>query len=110
MTATQQRNEIALKDADYISNMVKLVSGLDIFNNTRKRDHIEARSLLYVILREDYGATYLWINDYMKSKGKSCDHSTIIHSVNQYDVYRMYSKYLEEWREMILNQVVRERY
>ena len=82
MTAVQERNKIALKDADYISNMVKLVTGLDIFDNTRKRDHIEARSLLYVILREDYGASYLWIRDYMESKGKSCDHSTVIHSVN----------------------------
>lgn len=110
MTAVQERNKIALKDADYISNMVKLVSGLDIFSNTRKRDHIEARALLYVILREDYGASYLWIRDYMESKNKSCDHSTVIHSVKQYGMYRLYSKYLDDWREMILNQVVRERY
>jgi hypothetical protein len=110
MTATEQRNEIALKDADYVSGLVKLVTGLDIFDNTRKRDHIEARSLLYVILREDYGATYLWIRDYMESKGKSCDHSTVIHSVNQYEIYKMYSKYLEDWRQMILNKIVQERY
>jgi len=110
MTATQQRNKIALKDADYIANMVKLVTGLDIFNNTRKRDHIEARSLFYVILREDYGATYLWIKDYMESKGKSCDHSTVIHSVNQYEIYKLYSKYLEYWRQMILSRIVQERY
>jgi chromosomal replication initiation ATPase DnaA len=110
MTATQQRNKIALKDADYIANMVRLVTGLDIFNNTRKRDHIEARSLFYVILREDYGATYLWIKDYMESKGKSCDHSTVIHSVNQYEIYKLYSKYLEDWRQMILSRIVQERY
>jgi chromosomal replication initiation ATPase DnaA len=110
MTATQQRNKIALKDADYIANMVKLVTGLDIFNNTRKRDHIEARSLFYVILREDYGATYLWIKDYMEGKGKSCDHSTVIHSVNQYEIYKLYSKYLEDWRQMILSRIVQERY
>lgn len=110
MTAVQERNKIALNDADYISDLVKLVSGLDIFNNTRKRNYIEARALFYIILREDYGASYLWIRDYMESKGKSCDHSTVIHSVNQYEIYKLYSKYLEDWREMILKQIVRERY
>ena len=110
MTAVQERNKIALNDADYISDLVKLVSGLDIFNNTRKRNYIEARALFYIILREDYGESYLWIRDYMESKGKSCDHSTVIHSVNQYEIYKLYSKYLEDWREMILKQIVRERY
>lgn len=110
MTAAQERNKIALNDADYISDLLKLVTGLDIFENTRKRDYVEARALFYAIMREDYGATYISIRDYMESKGKSCDHATVLHSVREYKIYKLYNTQLEDWREMILNQVVRERY
>lgn len=110
MTAAQQRNKIALSDADYISELVNLVSGLDIFKNTRRTQYIEARSLFYKIMKEDYGATYEAIRDYMKSKGKSCDHSTVIHSVKEYDIYKFYTPQLNEWRDMILGKVLSERY
>lgn len=109
MTESQVKNEIALRDADYVSDLVKSVTGLNIFKNTRKIDYVEARSLFYIIMKHDYQATYVAIRDYMKSKGKSCDHSTVLHSVREYDIYKHYTPQLEEWREMILNKIVKER-
>jgi len=85
-----------LKDIKKIGNSVKEMSGIDIFDNTRSRAHVELRALVCYILREKMGMRWTNISLYFKSEGKTMHHATAIHSVKMYPIYRKYNNDLQE--------------
>ena len=85
-----------LKDIKKIGDSVKEMSGIDIFDNTRSRSHVELRALVCYILREKMGMRWTNISLYFKSEGKTMHHATAIHSVKMYPIYRKYNNDLQE--------------
>ena len=85
-----------LKDIKKIGDSVKEMSGIDIFDNTRSRTHVELRALVCYILREKMGMRWTNISLYFKSEGKTMHHATAIHSVKMYPIYRKYNNDLQE--------------
>ena len=85
-----------LKDIKKIGDSVKEMSGIDIFDNTRSRMHVELRALVCYILREKMGMRWTNISLYFKSEGKTMHHATAIHSVKMYPIYRKYNNDLQE--------------
>lgn len=85
-----------LKDIKKIGDSVKEMSGIDIFDNTRSRAHVELRALVCYILREKMGMRWTNISLYFKSEGKTMHHATAIHSVKMYPIYRKYNNDLQE--------------
>jgi len=85
-----------------IANEIKDKLGVNIYENSRKRPIIDARSLFCYILRKDFNLTLHSIADIYKSKGKNYDHATVIHSVNNYDLACRDDKRLEEIRAKVL--------
>ena len=85
-----------LKDIKKIGDSVKEMSGIDIFDNTRSRAHVELRALVCYILREKMGMRWTNIALYFKSEGKTMHHATAIHSVKMYPIYRKYNNDLQE--------------
>ncbi len=83
----------AKRIADYLNE----ISGVDVFENTRTRYTIEARSLLNFVLRNHFDMTFHQIKEFYISNGKSYDHATAMHSVKTFEVHRNYSKFLNEW-------------
>ena len=57
-----------MKEANKISKHIIDISGIDVFNNTRKREHIEMRSLLTFMLRHHCNMTFHEIKDFYESK------------------------------------------
>lgn len=90
-------------EIDYIVALLKNMSGIDVFENSRKRYIVEARALLVYILREVHGLTYFQIRDYFRSKGKAFDHSTALHAYNNYPMYCKYNPRLNVWFETLLD-------
>jgi hypothetical protein len=90
-------NKEAKKIADYLSK----ISGIDVFENKRKRYNIEARCLLTFILRNHFDMTFHQIKEFYEANGKSYDHATAIHSLKTFEVHRKYSKFLNNWLEEI---------
>tara|TARA_R110002020_G_scaffold159248_9_gene342943 strand:- start:366 stop:791 length:426 start_codon:yes stop_codon:yes gene_type:complete len=86
-------NKEAKKIADYLSE----ISGIDVFENKRRRYNIEARCLLTFILRNHFDMTFHQIKEFYQANGKSYNHATAIHSLKSFEVHRRYSKFLDEW-------------
>jgi len=85
-----------LETPDEVSNLLKSLSGVDVFEQTRKRHVIEHRSLLCYILRTKLEMRWESIKKFMESKGKPYDHATAIHAVKMYSIYKKDNKKLLE--------------
>lgn len=85
-----------------LADSVIRLTGCDVFSNSRKREVVEARALLNHIYRNVCGMTWHSIARIYKSKGKSYDHSTALHSVKSYDIYEKYNKTLYEIRILVM--------
>ena len=79
-----------------IADKIKELSGINIFENTRKRPVVEMRSLLCYLLREKLGMRWTNIALFFRSQGKPINHATVIHSKRLYKLYKKTNKQLEE--------------
>jgi len=83
-----------------VTNKLKELSGIDVFESSRESSIIEIRSLVCHILRNKRLMRWTGIADFFKDNGKSMNHATVINSVKQYDVYKLGNKKLTEWEQM----------
>lgn len=88
---------------DYVAFRINKLADLDIFKNTRKRKYVEARSLFCFICYKFYNKNYSQIALYLKNKGKSSDHATVLHALKGYEIYSKYNTKLNIWLDEILN-------
>lgn len=85
-----------------IANEIKDVLKVNVFENSRKRSIVDARSLFCYILRKDFNLTLHSIANIYKSNRKNYDHATVIHSVNNYEIACRDDYRLEEIRNKVL--------
>ena len=83
-----------IEDIKKIGDSVKEVSGLNIFDNTRRRDYVEMRALVCYVLRKKLRIGLTNIALYFQSEGKTMHHATIIHLVKMYPMYKRYNSRL----------------
>lgn len=110
MTKTEEKNTVASKDIDLISDLVVSITELNIYKDTRKRPYVEARALFFYILREDYGTTFRFIQEYMESKGKWLHHASLLHAVSNFKYYAKYNQRLQNSRNYILEKMTEIKY
>ena len=70
-----------------ISQRIIEMTGVDIFDNTRKREYVQLRALACYMFREKMNMRWRNISEFFISMGKSLDHATAIHLVNMYPIY-----------------------
>jgi ABC-type lipoprotein release transport system permease subunit len=99
MGRTIKRN---FKYAEELANLIINTSGIDIFENSRKREVIEHRSLLIYILREVERMSLFSIRDFFKQNGKQYDHSTVHHSYKNFEMYSTYNPKLLEYYNLLV--------
>jgi len=85
-----------------VINEIQELSGLHLFTNTRQREHVEIRSLLYVILKNHYKFTYREILALCSEYDYHITHASVIHSLNSFDVYKTYNKNLDDWYHAVV--------
>ena len=97
-----------------VKNLIKHVeeiTGLDPFKNSRKREYIEARCLLYKYLRDEMSLTYATIVDVMNHYGANIKtHARVIHALNNYDVYFRFSPSMQRWVQDLEKTNLGEKY
>ncbi len=91
-----------MKEANKIAKEIIDISGIDVFENTRKREYIEMRSLLTFILRHHCNMKFKDIRDFYESNGKSYDHATAIHSLRAFEMHRRYNNKLDKYFDLVL--------
>lgn len=88
------QNEIAQK--------VIQLSGINIFEKTRKREVVEMRGLFFYILREKVNMGWTEIARYFEDSGTPINHATVMHSLKNYEIYKSTNKKIQEIEEMIV--------
>lgn len=85
---------IDMRIDDMVNNVIE-ETGIDIFENTRKRKYVEIRSIVIHIMYNFLGIKLFGIRDYFASRGMKIHHATILHSLNNFHQYLRYNKELE---------------
>ena len=94
-----------MKEANKIAKNIIDISGIDVFNNSRKREYIEIRSLLTFMLRHHCNMTFHEIKDFYQSKGKNYDHATALHSLKSFETHRRYNTKLDKYFDIVLLRI-----
>jgi hypothetical protein len=76
--------------------LIKQITGVDIFQETRKQEVVEYRAVANLFLNKIMGYSLMDIVRWYQSNGKNSHHATIIFSINNYDIYKKYNKDLEK--------------
>ncbi len=91
-----------MTEALKIAKRVSRLSNVNVFENNRSSKVVEVRSLLNKILYDFKNMTLAQIRDFYRNTGKSMDHATVLHSLNNFDMYRRYNPKLNEYfNEMV---------
>jgi multidrug efflux pump subunit AcrB len=104
-------SHIYKKATNNLVKHIKEITGLDPFKNTRKREYIEVRCLMYHHLRHKMSLTYETIMNVMNLYGADIKtHARIIHALNNYDVYMRFSPNMRQWVENLEKTNLGEKY
>ena len=76
---------------DNIKDKINETLGIDIFKNTRKREHVDGRALFYFILREHFKYTYAQIGRLCGRYGVKKDHATVLHALKDFEIRLKYN-------------------
>ena len=79
-----------------ISNKLNKLAGLDVFEETRKREVVGVRTLLCFLLRNKLKMRWTNIALFFNNQGKQMTHATAIHSCKIYPNYKKNNKKLIE--------------
>lgn len=91
-----------LNSKEQIANEIIMLSKINIFDNTRKREYVEARALLCYILRKYKKMKYKAIVDFFYENNKSINHASIIHYIKSFESYIKFNDKLNQ----MLNTIV----
>ena len=94
-----------MKEANKIAKHIIDISGINVFENSRKRKYIEMRSLLTFMLRHHCDMKFKDIRDFYESNGKSYDHATAIYSLRAFEMHRRYNEKLDKYFNIVLLRV-----
>ena len=89
--------------AQRTARTIKQLTGVDVFENTRRQQVIEIRSLLVYILRSVENMTYETIKEFFNNNGKAYDHTTALHAYKNYNMYARDNKDLDDIFTKLVN-------
>ena len=93
-----------MTEALKIAKRINKLSDVNVFENSRASKVVEVRSLLNKILYDFKNMTLAQIRDFYINKGKTMNHATVIHSLRNFNMYRMYNPKLNEYFDQMLKQ------
>jgi len=94
-----------MNKADKIAKEINKIANVDVFQNTRKREVVEARSLLSFILYKYEKMTLQEIGNLFKEKGRSGNHTTVLHSIKSFEINNKYNNRIQRWLLKITRQL-----
>ncbi len=83
-------------------NEIESLSGYRVFENTRRREVVEIRSLLYTVLKKFYRFTLREIQELAQEYNYKITHASVIHSIKSFEVYSKYSPHILDWYHAVV--------
>jgi len=77
-----------------LADKIEEITGLNVFENTRRRNVVEVRSLLCHLLRLKLGMRWTSIAEFFQDNGKHITHATVINAVNTYPTNKKFNSNL----------------
>jgi chromosomal replication initiation ATPase DnaA len=77
---------------------------LNLYENSRRLELVDARSIYCYILHKELNYTLYKIRDSLREKGKNYDHASVLHSVRIFDEVRKRRKDINLLRDKILSR------
>lgn len=74
-----------MKIEEEIANEINYSLKVNIYDNSRRLELVDARSLYCNILRKDLNYTLYQVRDSLREKGKNFDHCSVLHMEKIYD-------------------------
>jgi hypothetical protein len=99
-----------LNTKEQIANEIIKLSKLNVFDNTRKREYVEARALLCYILRAHKQMTYRSIVEFFVENNKPINHATIIHYINNFESYIKFNHKLNQMLNAVIMKMDKRNY
>jgi hypothetical protein len=72
------------KKYNEVAKRIEKLTGLDVFQNVRNQEIVDARAMMCYILNKYYSETLHGIARYFKENGKRFDHSTVYYNIQLY--------------------------
>lgn len=88
-----------------IAKELNRISELDVFRITRRRENVEARSLLNYILYNYKKMPLNKITKFYNNNGWDINHATIIHSIRSFELHKKHNSDLVLWLEHIVDNI-----
>ena len=85
-----------------IAEKVIELSGINIFERSRKREIVEMRSSFFYILKNKLDMGLTEMSRYFEDSASSINHATIIWALKNYELYKSTNKKIQEIEEMII--------
>lgn len=89
----------------YIGRIINTIHNTNIYENTRKLEIVKYRSLFCYILHKDLNYTLFTIRDYLNSRGKKINHSSIIHNIRLFEEFKKSNPDMLDTRDKILTKI-----
>jgi len=93
-----------MTEALKIAKRINKLSDVNVFENSRSSKVVEVRSLLNKILYDFKNMTLAQIRDFYINKGKPMNHATVLHSLQNFNMYRRYNPKLNEYFDEMIKQ------
>jgi hypothetical protein len=72
------------KKYNEVAKRIEKLTGLDVFQNVRNQEIVDARAMMCYILNKYYSETLHGIARYFRENGKRFDHSTVYYNIQLY--------------------------
>ncbi|MGI9554700.1 MAG: hypothetical protein ACR2M6_01895 [Vampirovibrionia bacterium] len=86
-----------------IGEQIKEITGVDIFDQSRRRELVEMRSVANVFMHDVMGMGWTEIVREYKRNGFKITHASLIHSYDTYKDHSFYNRQLPLIHEVLLN-------
>jgi len=83
-----------------IAKKLNSITKLNVFENTRKQEIVDLRTLLCYLMREKLNMRWVNIARFFTENGKNMTHASAIHAFKKYPIYKKDNKKLLEYEKM----------
>ena len=103
-------NKVMIETPEQVSNLLKALTGIDIYKHSREKDIIEHRALLCYMLHYKLDMGWTAIKRFIESNGKEYDHATAMHATKMYPIYKKekLNYFIRLERQFIIKNVLEE--
>ena len=88
-----------------IAEKISILSGIDVLKITRKREYVEARSLLNFILFKYKKMPLHKIVRFCSPTGRDIHHATLIDSIHTFKLHQKYNDVLAIWLKQVIVRI-----